>query len=326
MKTLQPLILREDFFSLLEKELKDYFYKTIYAPLYYSVSDEIGEEWLEVYNAKEVNPEFQRHLLKKLVTGRIQYYEGKFYGDFDSKTSRAIKSLGGVYDIKKKVFYLPERKLTDNVRIAIGTAFSKFESVHGKIIRKLDDIQRGIDNGEIKIYDPKKAIKKSVELMNIDLNATLKPLTVEANMSEDLKNFITEKYGEDLEKYIKDWNVQSIQRLRERVSANAFSGYRASNLVDEIIADYGVSERKAKFLARQETSLILSTFREGRYKEVGIEQYQWSTAKDNRVRETHKHLHGKIFSWDSPPIIDNLGHRGHPSEAFGCRCVAKPVL
>lgn len=326
MKTLRPLVLKEEFFSKLEKELKDYFYKTIYAPLYYDVIDEIGEEWVEVYNAKEVNLLYQRHLLKKLVTGRIQYFEGKFYGEFDSKTSIAIKSLGGVYDIKRKVFYLPEKKLTDNIRIAIGTAFSKFERVHSKIIRNLDDIQRSIDNGEVKIYNPEEAIRKGVELMNKDLNATLAPLTIDVKMSEDLEKFITAKYGEDLEKYIKNWSIQSVQRLRERISANAFSGYRASNLVEEIIADYGVSERKAKFLARQETSLILSTFREGRYKEVGIEQYQWSTAGDNRVRDTHRHLQGKIFSWDSPPVIDTLGHRGHPGEAFGCRCVAKPVL
>ena len=328
MQKVQPLKLKDKFFLGIEKELKEYFYRLIYAPLYYDVADEIGEDWLDVKNDKRepLTSDLQAHLLKKLTTGRIQYVDGRFYGEFDSKSTRAIKRLGGVWDIKHHFFHLPEKKLTDNVRIAIGTAYSKFERVHGKIIQRLDDLERAIEKGDIKIFDPRGAIGKSVSEMDKELTKTIKPLLVSPKMSDNLAQFIMDKYGNDLEKYIKDWNLESIQRLRKRVSANAFSGYRASSLVDEIVSDYGVSERKAKFLARQETSLILSTFREGRYKEAGIEEYEWSTAGDSRVRPIHEHLNGKIFTWDSPPIIDEYGHKGHPGTAFGCRCVAIPCI
>lgn len=328
MAKIQPLKLKDKFFLGIEKELKEYFYSLIYAPLYYDVADEIGEDWVSLENAKgaPLPSDLQAHLLKKLTTGRIQYVDGRFYGEFDSKSVRAIKTLGGVWDIKHHFFHLPEKKLTDNIRIAIGTAYSKFELVHGKIIQRLDNLQRAIESGDIKIFDPRGAIGKSVEEMDKELAKTIKPLLVSPNMSNNLSQFIMEKYGNDLEKYIKDWNIQSIQRLRERVSANALSGYRASSLVDEIVADYGVSERKAKFLARQETSLMLSTFREGRYKEVGIEEYEWSTAGDSRVRAMHQHLNGKHFTWDNPPIVNDYGHRGHPGTAFGCRCIAIPLL
>lgn len=325
---LEPLRLKDEFYLNIEKALADYFYRLIYAPMYNEVADEIGKDWAQIYNAKsqELAEPLQKHLLKMLVTGRVQYLDGRFYGGFDSRVTRAIKSLGGVYDVRGKFFSLPEKKLTDNIRIAIGTAYSKFEKVHGQIIKRLDDLQSAIDSGNLAIFDPREQIGVTVRKMDRDLNKTLKPLTIDYKPSDNLVEFILEKYGNDLTKYIKNWNIETIQRLRDRVSSNAFSGYRASSLAEEIAADYGVSARKAKFLARQETSLMLSTFREGRYKEVGIEEYEWQTAGDSRVRDMHKHLNRKIFSWENPPIIDDYGHRGNPGEAFGCRCVAAPVL
>ena len=248
------------------------------------------------------------HVVRRASSIQVQLWDG---------TSLVARMVG--YDI-------PKKKLTDNIRIAIGTAYSKFEKVHGQIIKRLDDLQSAIDSGNLAIFDPREQIGVTVRKMDRDLNKTLKPLTIDYKPSDNLVEFILEKYGNDLTKYIKNWNIETIQRLRDRVSSNAFSGYRASSLAEEIAADYGVSARKAKFLARQETSLMLSTFREGRYKEVGIEEYEWQTAGDSRVRDMHKHLNRKIFSWENPPIIDDYGHRGNPGEAFGCRCVAAPVL
>lgn len=325
LQKLKPLRLKDEFYADIERELQEYFYRLIYEPLYEDVKEEIGKDWLEVYNAK-VNEDLQGHLLKRLVTGRIQYIDNRFYGDFDSKSTRAIKELGGKYDVRTKSFYLADKKLTDNIRIAIGTAYSKFEKTHNRIIKRLDELEAGIKRGDLFVFNPKQAISSSVSKMNKEMNKTLAPLTVSPEISGSLQDFIMEKYGNDLTKYIKDWNIQSIQRLRQRVSTNAFSGYRASSLVEEIIADYGVSQRKAKFLARQETSLILATFRQGRYKDAGIERYEWQTSNDQRVRDIHKQLNHKIFTWDNPPIIDEYGHRGNPGEAFGCRCIAVPIL
>ena len=223
---LEPLRLKDEFYLNIEKALADYFYRLIYAPMYNEVADEIGKDWAQIYNAKsqELAEPLQKHLLKMLVTGRVQYLDGRFYGEFDSRVTRAIKSLGGVYDVRGKFFSLPEKKLTDNIRIAIGTAYSKFEKVHGQIIKRLDDLQSAIDSGNLAIFDPREQIGVTVRKMDRDLNKTLKPLTIDYKPSDNLVEFILEKYGNDLTKYIKNWNIETIQRLRDRVSSNAFSG------------------------------------------------------------------------------------------------------
>lgn len=324
MQRIKPIVLKPSFYARLERELKEYFYSVIYEPLWLDVKDEIGKDWVRLENATESD---QEHLLKRLSTGRIQYTDGRFYGDFDSKTTKALKALGATYDARGKFFHLNQKKLTDDMRIAIGTAFSKFQTVHKKIITRLDNLEAMADSGNLDILDTSGGIRHALASMEQEAKGGLNGVGISPReFSPSLSNFIMERYGEDLQKYIKGWTIESIQRLRSRVLANAFTGYRASGLVEEIQADYGVSERKAQFLARQETSLVLSTYREGRYKDEGITEYEWQTAGDSRVRTVHQHLNHKIFTWDNPPIIDEMGHRGTPGESFNCRCVACPII
>jgi len=80
-------------------------------------------------------------------------------------------------------------------------------------------------------------------------------------------------------------------------------------------------------IARQETSLFVSKYREERYTGAGITEYIWSTSKDQRVRPDHAALDHQVFSWDSPPVTDRAtGKRNNPGADFGCRCLALPVI
>lgn len=53
---------------------------------------------------------------------------------------------------------------------------------------------------------------------------------------------------------------------------------------------------------------------------IGISQYIWRTALDERVRPAHEAREGRVFSWDDPP------DDGHPGEPINCRCIAEPIL
>ena len=54
---------------------------------------------------------------------------------------------------------------------------------------------------------------------------------------------------------------------------------------------------------------------------VGIEEYDWEDAGDNKVRPTHAE-NGRIkrFNWNNPPAT------GHPGEEILCRCSALAVV
>jgi SPP1 gp7 family putative phage head morphogenesis protein len=136
------------------------------------------------------------------------------------------------------------------------------------------------------------------------------------------------------ERAIKGFTVEETQRLRDKVKANLVNGGHGPDLAGVIEAEFGVAKRKARIIAEQETSQIVSDFRKDRYRALGSKSYVWQDSGDNKVRPTHgesnnhRVLNRRQFAWDSPPIVDTAtGRRCHPGEDFGpCRCVARPVL
>lgn len=69
----------------------------------------------------------------------------------------------------------------------------------------------------------------------------------------------------------------------------------------------------------------------GNAERLGIAWYQWETARDQSVRESHRNLQGVLISWDEPPSPETLiGHptedRYHAGAVFHCRCISLGVL
>ena len=89
--------------------------------------------------------------------------------------------------------------------------------------------------------------------------------------------------------------------------------------------EYNIGANKAKFLAQNETSIMLAEYKRVTYQEMGFDKFIWRTIMDGREREEHKKLNGRIFRYDDPPIIDErTGLRGLPGQTYNCRCEAIP--
>ena len=103
----------------------------------------------------------------------------------------------------------------------------------------------------------------------------------------------------------------------------------------EIIREIGFStQRRAKFIARDQLHKVTSTIQEAQAREIGCKTYVWRTMKDRRVVGTpggmyptgskahgnHYAREGKVYRYDKPPAD------GPPGNAPGDRCYAQPVL
>lgn len=311
---------KEVFYLPLEKYLNKIFIGTIYRPILDIIEAEIGSSWLK-QNSKE-------DLIQAILSGRIQYTQDQhFEGKFNSIISKEITKLGGHWDKKWKRWYLPRTKLPYDVQDAIGQAASKFSNLQEKVQKFLNELQGLMqDIGEDNPFEIAPIFSGIVDKLEKGFQEGAKGIIVTPELTDEMIEGISEKWANNLNLYIKNWTLESINRLRRRVSDNTFAGNRAENLVDVIKHDFGMSENKAKFLARQETALLMSQFREERFKSAGVQKYRWSTSGDSRVRERHRELNGKVFTWDNPPIIDELGHRGHPGQDYNCRCIAIPLI
>lgn len=109
----------------------------------------------------------------------------------------------------------------------------------------------------------------------------------------------------------------SIERL---VAAGVNTGRRHEQIAKQIADRYGVAQRRAALIARDQVGKFYGQVQRARQKELGIQRYRWRTSNDERVRPEHVEREGKVFEWTDPPAD------GHPGYPINCRCTAEPVI
>lgn len=136
---------------------------------------------------------------------------------------------------------------------------------------------------------------------------------------------------------IKSIPLEAGQRAQKIAYEAVLAGTRAQvntdtleELQDQMGASTEVATSRAMLIARTETARATAVINQARAMSVGSRQYRWHNSGDGAVRPSHrrykgKRLQGMIFSWDSPPTLDD-GMTGHPGEFPNCRCFAEPVF
>lgn len=331
MKYLQPIIDRESYHLEVERLIKQFLYHTIYKPVL-----DIAQS-----NIPKVFENSKNELIRAIRTGNIVYKDGFFTGTFNSSVGLEMRKLGATFNHTRKAYAIDRSLLPMDVKSAINEGTKLIEERVKEIYKKLEDLQK---NTEIKYISFEKPVAYMLEGLDKQFDTTLlkplkKDISIPMTMSPYVKEAIEKDYTKNLNLYINDWYDTAIIRLRQKVHKNVEEGYRATNLIPIIQAEKNVSYNKAKFLARQETSILVSTYREKRYSEAGVRKYKWSTSNDSRVRpnaearktgnteNNHRILNNRIFSFNDPPIVDSAtGRRCNPGMDYGCRCVAIPIL
>lgn len=304
MKYLPPLILTERMWAPIEDTINEIFERTIFAPL----RDALKTAGIEIQNAK---PGIEQALLE----GLIWYADGRVYGKFNSTISQELKGMGAVFDKRSESWKFPGA-LPFRFQMAVAAADARAQKAINAVVHTLDGIQLDDDRTPEQLREE---YGTAAWRINEDFVAATASVAVAPEFTPVARAAIAKEWATNLDLYIKNWSSESILELREKVEANTMRGQRSGNLVKMIQEMQGVSRTKAKFLARQETSLLMSKMREERYKDIGVERYKWNGANDEREREDHKLLNNKIFSWSSPPITNRqTGARNHPGEDFNC--------
>ena len=134
---------------------------------------------------------------------------------------------------------------------------------------------------------------------------------------------------------IKSIHGSSLNDMHDIILEGYLRGEPIRDIQKEIQARYNVNKHQARMLARDQVSTLNAQITKMQQKDAGCNRYRWSTSKDSRVRDCHRELDNKIFSWDDPPEmwymtksrgIVYTGRRCHPGEDYCCRCVAIPVF
>lgn len=328
LKMLEPIYYHDSYSEQIARAIEFELYVTIFAPLFAVMGVRLGEKLKEpvlVYNRISGVTRWNAvgsDLVKALHAGTIVYADGYFYGAFKASIGLELRRYGARFDKTRRAYKLTP--LPTELKTIVIQANQRMATQAADLYKKLDEARNVPIEMDIGI-----AAHDVIKNLNQQFIKTITSADIEIPMETTpaVAQELVTGYTKNLELYIKDWQDEQIERLREQVGKNVAQGYRADRMVGMLESEYGTTRNKAKFLARQETSLLVSKYREAKYKESGIGSYIWSTSHDERVRQDHKDLDRQTFSWSNPPVVDKAtGRKANPGEDFGCRCLAVPVM
>lgn len=318
IKFLTPIKDKDEYSSKIQKDIEYYIYSLVYANLVDFLKTEMK---ITVFNAK------MSALINALETNQVIYIDGAFRGKFSSSISKELKGLGATFSRATKSYRLPLPKIPMEVRGAIASGTAKLATQQTAISNILKASEVAVAQATFSFDFSQRLDSVFSNLDTQFKKTTAVDIAVTPDFSGGIKEALIEKYNTNMDLSIKGWQNEAVVRLRSKVEANMKLGFRADKLKQIIINEFGATANKAKFLAIQETSLLVSSYREERYASAGVYRYKWSDSGDSRVRQDHKDLNGKIFSFSNPPITNKqTGARNNPGEDYRCRCVPIPIV
>lgn len=143
---------------------------------------------------------------------------------------------------------------------------------------------------------------------------------------------IAEDYTYNMDYWVKNWKAKEIATMRRDVLEMTQNGARTETIKKYFMNRWGIAERKAEFLARNESGIASSVLKATHYQDLGCTHFKWLRSTSKEKRELHleyaKETNNKygiggtnIFAFDNPPIIDErTGQRGLPLETYNCSC------
>lgn len=318
-------------YDAIERQIRQHLKRQIYDPLVAILGESVYRRTnnsLVYSNAKKPT------VLDAIRTGQIQFHRGAFRGRFSAAISKELKALGAQWDQKTGTFKLPQSSLPGDLRQAISTSLAQFEQKLAAMDRHLAKIVPEELADQLKVAPH---FDRTIFKVEQKFQRSVRNITVAPKLSSKTRARIAEEWQNNMQLSIKDFTEKEIRELRRRMQTLVFSGKRYEQAVSMIARSYGTSLAKAKFLARQETGLLMAKLKANRYQDAGVKEYKWRCVAGtplHPVRPAHKKLadqsdKGKVFRWDDPPNTaepDQAPRYNNPGEDFNCRCFAVPVI
>ena len=171
----------------------------------------------------------------------------------------------------------------------------------------------------------------------VHLTGTLRELSGQMTLKMD---FMNKPIGKEIRaalyentKLIRSIPDAYMERVQKTLHQAAVRGGDMTGLAKKIEQQGGISERRAKNIALDQTRKTFATINQHRMKAVGVKQFEWvHSGGGANPREFHMTpfpagLDGGIFDMDDPPVIDEeTGETGFPADLPNCKCVMAPVI
>lgn len=137
---------------------------------------------------------------------------------------------------------------------------------------------------------------------------------------------LVEKWTRDAVAKITGVRDEVAEALRRDIVAAVDLGMSATDLQAEwarngVPTSYGSLQGRLKVISQHQIASLHARIQAERAGAIGATEFEWVSQEDDRVRDKHRELHGRILSYpDGDPT------EGLPGEPINCRCFALAVV
>lgn len=108
---------------------------------------------------------------------------------------------------------------------------------------------------------------------------------------------------------------------------NIETGHDLARMREELHKTFGVSERKAKTIARDQTNKATNNLSRRRLLDYGVTKAKWlHTSSGKTYRESHLDMDGQIYSIEEGCLDTDYGDYIQPGELVNCHCCCVPLI
>ncbi|CAB3664611.1 hypothetical protein LMG26696_03554 [Achromobacter pulmonis] len=124
---------------------------------------------------------------------------------------------------------------------------------------------------------------------------------------------------------IKSIASEYLTEVQGMVMRSVTQGRDLEGLVEDLQKRYGITKRRAAFIARDQNNKATATITRVRQQGLGIKQAKWRHSRGGKhPRKSHQDADGEIYDVDKGMLIDDEYIR--PGELPNCRCVAISII
>jgi uncharacterized protein with gpF-like domain len=175
-------------------------------------------------------------------------------------------------------------------------------------------------------------VDRAAGATDVQLESILKSagFTVKFKTTADVNNAMQAAVGENVG-LIKSIAQQHLSDVEGLVMRSMTQGRNLGDLTEELTKRYGVTKRRAAFIARDQANKMTAVINRTRQAELGITQAHWRHSHGGKhPRQSHVAASqadggkGKIYDIAKGCLID--GEYIWPGELPNCRCTAQSII
>jgi SPP1 gp7 family putative phage head morphogenesis protein len=220
---------------------------------------------------------------------------------------------------KEQILPVAEREIASTKGAARFTAdmaehdFASLDAVTSRLVTIASNTVRRILDLEAKRHTDT-FMGSAKRALGVDLSAVVR--------QEDLADYLDSATARNVG-LIKGLLDDNAKRIKVAVLDAVINGRSATVLRKTLTEQFGIAERRAKLIARDQIAKTNSDLNRIRQVQAGVTSYQWMTAHDERVRKLHRTLDGREYKYG-----EETGAEGGlaPGQPVNCRCIARGIV